>query len=113
MGKSSLYPEQRLRRRVAAWALKLEVNPTQIIIRPMTDKWGSCGPDGIVVLADDLATAEPDVQDYVIVHELLHLTHRGHGRVFRALLETNVPAWRTAEHSLRATIIDGREVRKR
>jgi predicted metal-dependent hydrolase len=91
MSRSSLYPEQRLRRRVMALALEVGVNPAQVVIRPLSDKWGSCAPDGVVTLAADLATAEPDLQDYVIVHELLHLRYQDHGRLFRALLAAHVP----------------------
>lgn len=100
MSRSSLYPEQRLRRRVMAWALEVGVNPAQVDIRPLTDKWGSCAPDGVVTLAADLATADTELQDYVIVHELLHLRYRGHGRVFKALLAMHVPDSETVEAQL-------------
>jgi predicted metal-dependent hydrolase len=33
-------------------------------------------------------------QDYVIVHELLHLRVRSHGKRFRALLSAYIPEWR-------------------
>lgn len=94
MGKSSrssLYPEQQLLRRVSAWALKLEVNPEQVVVRPMADEWGSYSPDGVVALASDLALEEVEFQDYVIVHELLHLRYPDHGRIFQAMLAIYVP----------------------
>lgn len=100
MSGTSLYPEQQLRRRAMAWARELKVNPTQIVIRDLTDKWGSCAPDGVVTLAEDLAGADEDLQDYVIVHELLHLRHRGHGKVFKALLAAHVPDWAEVEHRM-------------
>lgn len=103
MVRSSLYPEQQLRRRVMAWALELGVNPTEVSIRPLSDKWGSCTPDGVVTLATDLATGDGELQDYVIVHELLHLRHRDHGRVFRALLAAHVPGWAVVEGRLSAS----------
>ena len=100
MVRSSLYPEQQLRRRVMAWALELGVNPAHVEIRPLTDKWGSCTPDGVVTLAADLATVDAELQDYVIVHELLHLRHVDHGRVFRALLAAHVPGWSDVEERM-------------
>ena len=33
-------------------------------------------------------------QDFVIVHELLHLRLPGHGRLFKAMLAVQVPEWR-------------------
>jgi predicted metal-dependent hydrolase len=42
----------------------------------------------------ELADAKPGFQDFVIVHELLHLRVPKHGRVFRALMTAYVPGWR-------------------
>jgi len=39
----------------------------------MTRKWGSCSTAGTITLAADLVEQEPEFQDFVIVHELLHL----------------------------------------
>lgn len=61
----------------------------------MTRKWGSCSASGIITLADDLAEQAPGFQDFVIVHELLHLRVPNHGRVFRALMSLHVPDWRS------------------
>lgn len=95
--KSSLYPEQQLRRRAMGWAVKLKVNPEQVQIKRLPGKWGSCAPDGVVTLADDLATEAGDFQDYVIVHELLHLKYRDHGKQFKAMMTALVPNWRELE----------------
>lgn len=60
----------------------------------MTRKWGSCSTGGVVTLAEDLAAEEQNFQDYVIVHELLHLRVPNHGKLFKALLTVHVPNWR-------------------
>jgi predicted metal-dependent hydrolase len=60
----------------------------------MTRKWGSCSTAGTITLAEDLAEQEPGFQDFVIVHELLHLRVPTHGRLFKALMTAHVPAWR-------------------
>lgn len=99
--RSSLYPEQQLRRRAMGWAVKLKVNPDQVQIQRLPGKWGTCAPDGVVTLADDLATEAPDFQDYVIVHELLHLKHRNHGKQFKAMMTALVPTWRDLEQQSR------------
>jgi predicted metal-dependent hydrolase len=101
MTRSSLYPEQQLRRRVMAWAVKLKVNPEKVLIERMPGKWGSCAPDGVVTFADDLAEAGEDFQDYVIVHELLHLRYRDHGKLFKAVMTAMVPNWRELENESR------------
>lgn len=92
--KTSLYPHQEIRRRAMAWAVKLRVNPRVIRVQEMRRKWGSCSSGGTVTLALDLASQNTSFQDYVIVHELLHLRYSTHGRVFKALIGAHVPEWR-------------------
>jgi hypothetical protein len=90
------YPAQALKRRVSTWAVKLRVNPKLVRVQAMRRKWGSCSIAGTVTLASDLAKAHEIFQDYVIVHELLHLRYPSHGRAFKALMNAHVPGWREA-----------------
>jgi predicted metal-dependent hydrolase len=89
----------RLRLKVESWAGRLNVEPRIIRVQRMTRKWGSCSTRGILSLAEDLADQEPQFQDFVIVHELLHLRVPNHGKVFKALMSVHVPNWR--EHDVR------------
>lgn len=95
--KSSLFPAQDLKRRTLGWATRLRVNPKVIRVQEMRRKWGSCSSAGTITLANDLATQEHCFQDYVIVHELLHLRLPTHGRVFKALMSAYVPGWQAME----------------
>ena len=52
----------------------------------------------IVATARELAEADESFQDYVIVHELLHLRYRTHGTRFQAMMTALVPDWRDLEH---------------
>lgn len=88
---------QRLARRVAYWSERLKVTPRFVRVQYMARKWGSCSSDGIVSLAGDLDRREQGFQDFVIVHELLHLRVGNHGRVFKALMNAHLPGWRTYE----------------
>lgn len=109
--KSSQYPTQDLRRRALAWAVKLQVNPRVVRVQDMRRKWGSCSSAGTVTLATDLLDQELRFQDYVIVHELLHLRYSNHGRMFKALMSAHVPGWRAIEHS-RTGDTDGASVER-
>lgn len=95
--KSSLFPAQELKRRTLSWATQLRVNPRVIRVQDMRRKWGSCSSAGTVTLASDLVQQDPQFQDYVIVHELLHLRLSTHGRLFKALMSVHVPGWRVME----------------
>jgi predicted metal-dependent hydrolase len=83
-----------LRERVEHWSGRLRVSPRYVRIQPMTRKWGSCSTGAIVTLAAALANRPEAFQDFVIVHELLHLKVPNHGRVFKALMSAHVPHWR-------------------
>lgn len=92
--KPSGYPAQDLKRRAITWAIKLKVNPRVIRVQEMRKKWGSCSSSGTITLAIDLLDRDEHFQDYVIVHELLHLRYSRHGKVFKALMSAHVPHWR-------------------
>lgn len=95
--KSSLFPVQDLKRRTLGWATKLRVNPKVIRVQEMRRKWGSCSAAGTLTLASDLVDQDVRFQDYVIVHELLHLRLETHGKVFKALMSAHVPGWQAMD----------------
>lgn len=97
--KMILTADQVLTRRAMAWATKICVNPTRIVIAELETKWGSCAPDGVITLAGDLVDMPEEFQDYVVVHELLHLRYRSHGKAFTALMTALVPEWRELQAS--------------
>ncbi|WP_161871742.1 M48 family metallopeptidase [Pseudomonas sp. SG-MS2] len=92
--KPSGYPAQDLKLRTMTWAIKLKVNPRVIRVQEMCKKWGTCSSSGVITLAIDLLDRDERFQDYVIVHELLHLRYSTHGKVFKALMNAHVPHWR-------------------
>ena len=94
-------PRERLRRRAQAWATRLRVRPVQIRVQDMTRKWGSCSPGGRITLAMDLARQPAAFQEFVIVHELLHLRFRNHGRLFEAVLRTYLAGNRFVQRDFR------------
>ncbi len=82
-----------LRARAREWAERLRVEPAQIRVQAMRRKWGSCSPAGRVTLAAELVGEDEAFRDFVIVHELLHLRVRNHGRLFRSYLSAHLPGW--------------------
>lgn len=90
----ALYPKTALRERAQHWIDRLQARPKVVRIQPMMKKWGSCSARRVVTLSAELARQPTSVQDVVIVHELLHLKVRNHGRVFKALMSAHVPHWR-------------------
>jgi predicted metal-dependent hydrolase len=93
----SLSPAARLKRRVDVWVVKLRVMPRVVRVQRMTQKWGSCSAARTITLAIDLDDEDESFQDFVIAHELLHLKVPNHGRLFKALMTTHVPDWRSQD----------------
>lgn len=84
--------------RVTVWAAKVRVSPKQVRLQNMTRKWASCSTDGRVTFSEELLRQPTGFQDYVVVHELLHLKVPNHGKLFKSLLSAHIPGWR--EHIL-------------
>ena len=71
---------------VDAWSKRIKVEPKEIHIRPMKQKWGSCSTNGRLSFNTELLTAPAKIRKRVIVEELLHLKVPNHGKLFKALL---------------------------
>lgn len=79
--------EAEFKNRVECWAGRLKVSPTQIRLQSMRRKWASCSTFGRLTFCRDLLQHPSDFQDYVIVHELLHMRIPNHGKLFNATLK--------------------------
>jgi predicted metal-dependent hydrolase len=74
---------------------KHRVAPSSVLVRAMSRRWGSCTPQGKIILNTELIKAPRGCIEYVIVHELCHLIHRNHTRKFIELQSRELPMWET------------------
>jgi predicted metal-dependent hydrolase len=72
-----------------------------VSIRNQRSRWGSCARNGNIALNFRLVQMPPDVRDYVMLHELMHLKQQNHSRRFWRLVEGVYPRFREAEGWLR------------
>jgi predicted metal-dependent hydrolase len=74
---------------------------TRLQIRGQRTRWASCSTRGAMSFNWRLLLAPPEVLDYVVEHEVVHLEVMDHSRRFWDLLATRVPDWRDREQWLR------------
>lgn len=73
----------------------------RITIRDQKTRWGSCSAKGTLSFNWRLMLAPPSIPDYVIVHELCHLTYMNHSAAFWQKVESVYPDYRTARKWLK------------
>ncbi|MCG3208350.1 MAG: hypothetical protein FOGNACKC_01953 [Anaerolineae bacterium] len=78
--------------------LQLDTPPLEI--RRMATRWGSCTPEGKILLNLNLIQVPKQYIDYVITHELCHLKEHNHSTRFYTLLDRVMPGWRTKRDEL-------------
>jgi len=69
------------------------IRPAGFQVRKMARRWGSCTAEGRILLNTDLIAAPLPCIEYVVVHELCHLTEHNHGTDFYRLLTAMLPDW--------------------
>ena len=86
--------QERLPTLLDRWVPVVGRRPERISLRKMKTRWGSCTPaTASIRLNTDLAWLDPDLLEYVLVHELTHLYEHGHGPGFRARMDCYMPDW--------------------
>ncbi len=92
----------RLRERARAWAEKLGLSLSRVIVTEQRKRWGSASASGAIRLNWRIIQAPMSLVDYVIVHELMHLRHPDHTRAFWTALERVIPDYESRKTKLRA-----------
>ncbi|MED5016333.1 SprT family zinc-dependent metalloprotease [Paenibacillus chibensis] len=86
--------------RLPIYQKQLKVKPKSVEIVESHTKWGSCSSDKHLTFNYRLAMAPVEVIDYVIIHELCHLTHMNHDRSFWRRVGSVMPDYKEKESFL-------------
>lgn len=83
------------------WEPRIGKAASEIRIRKMKTRWGSCNAAARRVWLNlELIKKPVACLEYVLVHELVHLHERHHNARFLKRMETLMPAWRTHRDEL-------------
>jgi len=91
---------QRLAPRVGTLAASCGVRFSKVAIRRQRSRWGSCSARGTISLNLCLLFQRPEVVDYLIIHELMHVKHMNHSQRFWAAVEGHCAEWRGLDREL-------------
>ena len=74
---------------------------SRVLTRDQRRRWGSCAPDGTLRFNWRAVMLKPALIEYLVVHELAHLTHRNHSKDFWSLVSKVMPDAQQRQKSLR------------
>lgn len=87
--------------RVEWWAQRFGLAYQSVNITCANRRWGSCAPNDRLNFSWRLVMAPISVIDYVVVHELAHITHKNHSRRFWSRVKAMYPGHKAAKTWLR------------
>lgn len=61
----------------------------------------------------DLLSLSPELAEFVVVHELVHLLAPNHGKVFKSFMDAYLPGWQEREQRLATCSVSSGTRRKR
>ena len=86
--------------RVAYFSEIMGVTPTAVKITRAQTRFGSCSGKNSICFSALLMRYPPAAIDYVVVHELAHITHKNHGASFWAAVAAVLPDYKERKRLL-------------
>lgn len=86
---------------VERYAKQMGVKPGKLRVWELMNRWASCSTAGNLNFHWRAMALPLDILEYLVVHELAHLSHRNHTKDFWATVEKVQPKWSQAEEWLR------------
>ena len=83
-----------INQRIDFFNLMLKLRHENIRITSAKSRWGSCSEDNNLAFSFRLIMAPPDIIDYVIVHELMHIKEKNHSPKFWQRVAAVMPAYK-------------------
>ncbi len=96
-----IFAKKFLTQRMDKYAAQMGVVYKKISIRDTSTRWGSCSDRGTISFSYRLILADLPIIDYVVIHELAHLTYPNHKQVFWNRVEQFYPEYKHARLWLR------------
>jgi predicted metal-dependent hydrolase len=92
--------------RIDFWADIMEVKYNKLSVRLTRSKWGSCSRLGNISLNLLLYSMEPEMIDYVIIHELGHTVYFDHSASFWAMVGRYCPDYKLRAYKIKVQSLE-------
>lgn len=93
--------QQLVEGKVLPWSKKLRVIYHQVAVKRLKARWGSCSGNGNLSFNYKILFLPPDLQDYLIVHELCHLKEMNHSPKFWKWVASAMPHYADLKKMIR------------
>lgn len=90
-----------LKTRTQYWKEEMEVEFSALHFRCAKRRWGSCNSKGVITLNPYMMKLDHEMIDYVIVHELSHLSHMNHSKAFYSHVQKYIPNYRVIQERIK------------
>lgn len=99
--------KREIERRIGKWENATGLYCDSWQTKNMTTRWGTCNPETKKIWINlQLAKKPYRCLEYIILHELLHLKHRNHGKNFIDAMDNYMPNWRIIKKELNDKALD-------
>lgn len=86
---------------IQKWEPIMGVSVQEFGVKAMKTRWGTCNiRDRRIWLNLELAKKRPELLEYVVVHEMVHLLERLHSKRFYAFMSQFLPEWKSLKAEL-------------
>ncbi len=83
------------------WARVMGVVPEHISFRYSKNRWGSCSSTNRISYNYHLVKLSSSLIEYVVIHELAHITFENHSKDFWKLVHKHLPDYKVKEDKIR------------
>jgi predicted metal-dependent hydrolase len=90
---------------IQKWEEKLDKKVERVSIKKMKTRWGSCNTQKRYInLNLKLIHKDIDVIEYIILHEMAHLTYPNHSKSFHDYVTKYMPDWKLRDKKLKNVV---------
>lgn len=100
-----VYLKEEIPKLIDKWEPIMGVSVAEFGVKRMKTRWGTCNiRDRRIWLSLALAEKSPELLEYVVVHEMVHLHERLHNQRFKNFMTLYLPNWKELQDQLNGRI---------